>query len=163
MVPFFIHGEIKQKSATSLEKPNNGRMFLCASRFQRTASLQNLCERRERWTIREPKRLWHLHQGNLAYRFYLVVIFTPFAYLKDFNGNRFRLVNSSPGFRDNTSLLWYRTISHNTREDVRCWDDPVVTANPAKIGQGPTLQPNIQSLIGIQDLEVRTIKSETTL
>ena len=39
MVPFFIHGETKQNSATSLETPNNGRMFLCASRFQRTASL----------------------------------------------------------------------------------------------------------------------------
>lgn len=39
MQPFLIHGETKQNSAKSLEMPKTGRMFLCLSRFQRTASL----------------------------------------------------------------------------------------------------------------------------
>ena len=104
-----------------------------------------------------------LYQDNLTYRFYPVVIFTPFGYLKDFNGNRFRRVNSSPGFCDNTGLLRCGLVSYNTREDVRCRYDPVLTANLAKTGQGSTLRPNIQFLIEVQDLEGRTIESEVTL
>ena len=99
----------------------------------------------------------------LPYRFYLVVIFTPFGYLKDFNGNGIRLVNSPPRFRDNTGLLRYMLVFHNTREDVRCWYDPVLTTNPAKVGQGSTLRPNFQLFIVIQDLEGRIIESNATL
>ena len=104
-----------------------------------------------------------LCRESLAYRFYLVVIPTPFGYLKDFNGNGIHLVNSPPRFRNNTGLLRCRLVSRNTREDVRCRHDPVLTTNPAKVGQGPTLRPNIQLFIGIQDLEGRIIKSNPTL
>jgi len=148
MLPFFIHGEIKQNSATSLEMPKNGRMFLCVSRFQRTASLQNLCEWRGRWVIRGSKQFW-----VPAYLSYLVVISAPCSYFENLNRNRLLPVGPPPGFRNNASLLRYRFVSRHTREDVRCWYDPILATNPAEMGQGFTLQFNVQLLISIQHLE----------
>ena len=100
-----------------------------------------------------------LRQDNLSYRFYPVVIFTPFGHFKDLNGNEFRLVSSSPSFRNNASLLRHGLVSHNTSQDVRCRYDSIAAANPAKVCQYLTLRSNIQLFIRIQDLEGRKMES----
>ena len=88
-------------------------------------------------------------QDNLAYRLNFVVILTALRYLEDLNGDGFRLVSSSPGFRNDPSLLRYRFVSHNTSEDVRCRNDPIATTDSAKGSQGSTLQFNSHLLIRI--------------
>ena len=55
------------------------------------------------------------------------------------------------------------TIFFDIREDVGCRYDPIMTTGFAKLGQCFTLELNAQILIGIigiQDLEGRTIGSE---
>ena len=152
IVPFFIHGEIKQNSATSVETPKNGRTFLCVSRFHRTASLQNLCERREQWGIRGRNGCVSHRWENLTHRFDLVIIFAFFGYLKYLNRDVFRPISSPPNFCNNRCLAWYLSILRDAGEDVSSRHDPIATTNSAKMGQSSTLQFSVQLLIRVQDL-----------
>ena len=98
--------------------------------------------------------------GDLTYRFYPVVIFTPFSYLKYLNRNGFRLVSSPPGPRGSGILSRHGFVPRDTDEDVRRWYNPVATANPAKMRQASTLQLSVRLFVGVQDLECGTIQLE---
>src|SRR5882762_5176262 len=97
---------------------------------------------------------------NLAYCFYLIVIFAPFGNFKDLDCDGLRLICSLPDFRRNAGLLRYSPVSRNARKGVRCWYDPVATTNLAEMRQGLALQFNAQPFVRIQDLEGETMVSD---